>query len=181
MYLAACIPGVGFIFLCTCYQGQNVWKAPCIMLFTKLIFEKPKIFIHIFCLLGLSAQLNILLHLYLPSPNIDYQGVCRAGVNSYLKILTHVFLATVGINFFQLSFLYVIGSYIFHFNIIIGRGCLSYDTASCQSNKRKMVDAIETYTICVFVLVSLSSFCCQFLFWDPSCRRSIITLYFFRV
>lgn len=125
---------MGFIFLYTCYQGQNVWKAPCIMLFTKLIFEKPKIFIHIFCFLGLSAQLNILLHLYLPSPNIDYQGVCRAGVNSYLKILTHVFLATVGINFFQLSFLYVIGSYIFHFNIIIGRGCLSYDAVSCQSN-----------------------------------------------
>ena len=61
------------------------------------------------------------------------------------------------------ALLNVIGSYIFHFNIIIVRGCLSYDTTSCQSNKRIMVDVIETYTICVFVLVSLSSFCSQFL------------------
>jgi len=77
------------------------------MLFTKLIFEKLKIFIHIFCLLGFSAELDILLHLYLSSPNIDYQGVCRAGVTSYIKILTHVSLATVGINFFQLSFMWL--------------------------------------------------------------------------
>jgi len=38
------------------------------MLFTKLIFEKPKIFIHRFCLLGLFAQLNILIHLHITLP-----------------------------------------------------------------------------------------------------------------
>jgi hypothetical protein len=53
----------------------------------KNIFEKPKIIIHRLCLLGLSAQLNILLHLHLPSPNIDYQVLCGAGVTSYIKIL----------------------------------------------------------------------------------------------
>jgi hypothetical protein len=54
------------------------------------------------------------------------------------------------------ALLNVIGLYIFHFNIISVRGWISYDTTSGQSNKRKMVDVIETHTICVFDLVSLS-------------------------
>ena len=134
----------------------------CIMLFTKLIFEKPKIFIHRFCLLGLSAQLSILLHLHLPSPPQYRLPRFVWGGGHFLYKDYYTRLSGHGRDELFSAFLYVIGSYIFHFNIIIGMGCLTYDTTSCQSNKRKMVDIIETYTICVFTLVSLSSFCSQF-------------------
>ena len=134
------------------------------------IFEKPKFIIHRFCLLGLSA-------FTLPQYRLSrfvWGGGHFLYKDTYTRFSDHgrdkqiSFPLCDWIVYFPLQYYHWKGVFNLWYNLV-------------PKHKRKMVDVIEKYTIWAFVLVSLSSFYSQFLFWDPSCRRSIITLYFFRV